>query len=68
MLNAVSTLCQDLSGKPPGDDRHGAPLAPCVRPLTLKSGRRIWTVAEPVGSGPQCIRLADASLQRGFAF
>ena len=46
MLDAVSTLYHDLSREPPGDGRYGVAWVPCIKHLTVYSGRQKWTGAE----------------------
>ena len=66
MLNAVSGLYLDLSRKPPGDGRYSATRLPCVKHLTVYSGRGRWTAAEDfselveaaaAGLGPEVPRM-----------
>ena len=46
MLETVSTLYHDLSREPPGDGRYGFAWVPCIKHLTVYSGRPKWTGAE----------------------
>ena len=46
ILNAVSARYLHLSRNPPGDGRYGAKRLPCVKDLTLYSGRAKWNVPE----------------------
>ena len=66
ILNAVSALYLHLSRNPPGDGRYGVKRVPCVKHLTLYSGRAKWNVPEDVsklveagagGLGPEVPRM-----------
>ena len=66
ILNAVSALYLYLSRNPPGDGRYSAKRVPCVKHLTVYSGRAKWNVAEDVsklveagaaGPGPEVPRI-----------
>ena len=66
ILNAASALYLDLSRNPPGDGRYSATRVPCIKHLTVYSGRTKWTVAEEVsklveagsgGPGPEVPRM-----------
>ncbi|MDE0625697.1 MAG: Rpn family recombination-promoting nuclease/putative transposase [Bryobacterales bacterium] len=66
ILNAVSALYLQLSRNPPGGERYSAKRVPCVKHLTLYSGRPKWNVPEDVsklveagagGPGPEVPRM-----------
>ena len=66
ILNAVSALYLYLSRNPPGDGRYSAKRVPCVKHLTVYSGRAKWNVAADVsklveagaaGPGPEVPRM-----------